>query len=249
MLQKRTKWTWAAATALVGLGGTLAAMAAEVSPPNVDNSGPARQEVSVDAATLDGYVGFYKLNDNAILTVTRDGDQLSIRRTGQAAVPVYAQDKTDFFAKIVNAQITFVTDTKGAATSLVLHQGGRDIPMPRVDDVTAQQIAARMDEKVKSQSASSGTEAALRRLVDSILGGSPNYNEMSPMLAAVTRSQLPKLESFLAHLGAVKSIKFLGVGPQGEDVYTVWQENGSSHWRIALDSNGTISTAAVTAGP
>lgn len=249
MLQKRTKWTLAAAMALVGLGGTLVAVAAEVSPPNVDHSGAARQEISVDAATLDGYAGFYKLNDQAILTVTRDGNQLSIRLTGQQTVPVYAQDKTDFFAKVVNAQISFVTDAKGEATSLVLHQAGRDVPMQRVDAATAQQIAAKTDEKIKSQSASSGTEAALRRLVNSIISGSPNYNEMSPMLAEATRSQLPKLESFLAQLGAVKSVKFLGVGPQGEDVYTVWQENGSSHWRIALDSNGTISTAMVTAGP
>jgi hypothetical protein len=249
MLQKRTKWTLAAAMALVGLGGTLVAMAAEVSPPNVDHSGAARQEISVDAATLDGYTGFYKLDDNAILTVTRDGNQLFIQLTGQSAAPVYAQDKTDFFAKVVNAQITFVTDPKGETTSVVLHQAGHDVPMPRIDAAAAQQIAARTDEKVKSQSATSGTEAALRRLIDSVLSGSPNYNEMSPVLADATRSQLPRLEPFLAHLGAVKSVKFLGVGPRGEDVYTVWQENGSSHWRIALDSNGTISTAAVTAGP
>jgi Domain of unknown function (DUF3471) len=225
------------------------AVAAEVSPPNVDHAGAARQEVSVDAATLDGYAGFYKFTDNAVLTVTRDGNQLLIRLTGQQTVPVYAEDKTDFFAKAVNAQITFVTDAKGEATSLVLHQAGHDIPMQRVDAATAQQIASRTDEKVKSQSASSGTEAALRRLVDSIISGSPNYNEMSPMLAEATRKQLPKLEAFVARLGAVKSVKFLGVGPQGEDVYTVWQENGPSHWRIALDSNGTISTAMVTPGP
>jgi bla regulator protein blaR1 len=249
MLHKRTKWTLAAAMALVGLGGTLVAVAAEVSPPNVDHAGAARQEVSVDAATLDGYAGFYKFTDNAVLTVTRDGNQLLIRLTGQQTVPVYAEDKTDFFAKAVNAQITFITDAKGEATSLVLHQAGHDIPMQRVDAATAQQIASRTDEKVKSQSASSGTEAALRRLVDSIISGSPNYNEMSPMLAEATRKQLPKLEAFVARLGAVKSVKFLGVGPQGEDVYTVWQENGPSHWRIALDSNGTISTAMVTPGP
>jgi hypothetical protein len=89
----------------------------------------------------------------------------------------------------------------------------------------------------------------LRRLVDGIISGNPDYSEMSPVVAEATRKQLPKLEAFVAQLGAVKSIKFLGVGPQGEDVYTVWQENGSSHWRIALDSNGTISTAMVTPGP
>jgi bla regulator protein blaR1 len=248
MLYKKTKRAWAASVAMVFLGGTLVAVAAEVSPPNVDRSG-AVQESSVDVSTLDGYAGLYRLSDTAILTVTRDGNQMFIQLTGQAAVPVYAQDKTNFFAKLVKAQITFVTDAKGQATSLVLHQGGQDVPMQRIDAAMAQQIAARTDEKVKSQSASSGTEAALRRLVDGIINGNPNYNEMSPMLAEATRSQLPKLKAFLGQLGTIKSVKFLGVGPQGEDVYTVWQENGSSHWRVALDSNGTVSTAMVTAGP
>jgi bla regulator protein blaR1 len=255
MLQERTKWTWATAMTLACLGVVLAAGAAEVSPPNVDNSAKdssaksVRQEIAVDATILDRYVGFYKLSDNVVNTVTRDGNQLLTRLTGQGAVPVYAQDKTEFFAKVVDAQITFVTDANGEATSLILHQGGHNVPMQRIDAATAQQIAARTDEKVKSQSASPGTEAAVRRFVDGIISGKPNYDEMSPAVADATRDQLPKLQAGLAQLGAVKSVKFLGVGSQGEDVYTVWQENGSSHWRIALDSKGTISTAWVTPGP
>ena len=183
MLQKRTKWTWATATALACIGGILVAGAAEVSPPNVDNSAKsARQEIAVDATTLDGYVGFYKLNDNAVFTVTRDGNQLLTRLTGQRAVPVYAQDKTEFFSKVVDAQITFVTDANGGATSLMLHQGGRNIPMQRVDAATAQQIAARTDEKVKSQSATPGTEAALRRLVDGIIGRQTQLRRNEPRI-------------------------------------------------------------------
>jgi hypothetical protein len=94
-------------------------------------------------------------------------------------------------------------------------------------------------EKVKNQSANPGTEAALRRLVDGLVSGKPNYDEITPSLADAIRHQFSKLQPNLARLGAVKSIKLLGVGAQGEDVYTVWQENGSSHWRIALDSKGT----------
>jgi beta-lactamase regulating signal transducer with metallopeptidase domain len=248
MLKVKTRWTWASALSLALLGTALVAGAAEVSPPNVDHTA-ARQEIAMDAATLDGYVGFYKLNDNAIFTVTRDGTQLLTQLTGQRNVPFYAQGKTEFFAKVVNAQITFVTDANGQATSVILHQGGGNVPMPRIDATAAQQIAASTQEKVKSQSATPGSEAALRRLVDGLISGQPNYDEMSPGLAEATRAQLPRLQPGLAQLGAVKSINFLGVGAQGEDVYTVWQENGSSHWRIALDAKGTISSALVTPGP
>jgi hypothetical protein len=72
---------------------------------------------------------------------------------------------------------------------------------------------------------------------------------MIPAVADATRHQLPNLLSGHEELGAVQSVTFLGVGRQGEDVYTVRHVNGASHWRIALDSKGMISTAWVTPGP
>jgi len=222
-------------------------------PPqdNVDPSGKsARQEFAVDAAILDLYVGFYQLNDNAVFTVTRDANHLIARLTGQSAVPIHAQSDTEFFAKVVDAQISFIPGAKGhAASSLILHQGGADMPMQRIDGATAQEIARKAAERMKRQSASPGTEAALRRLIDGIVSGKPNYDEMSSGLADATRQQLPNLQPGLAELGAVQSAGFLGVGAQGEDVYSVRHDNGASHWRIALDSQGKISTAWVTPGP
>jgi hypothetical protein len=217
---------------------------------NIDQSGkPARQEVAVDATILNSYVGFYRLNDNAVFTVTRDENHLVTRLTGQGAVPIFAQSDTEFFAKIVDAEISFIPGTKGQARSLILHQGGGNIPMERIDGATAQEIASKTAERMKNQSASPGTEAALRRLIDGIISGKPNYDEMSSGLAEATRHQLPNMQPGLAELGAVHVVGFLGVGAQGEDVYTVRHDNGASHWRIALDSKGTISTAWVTPGP
>jgi hypothetical protein len=92
-------------------------------------------------------------------------------------------------------------------------------------------------------------EAALHRLIDGLISGKPNYREMSAALAEATRHQLPNLQSGHEEPGAVQSITFLGVGRQGDDVYTVRHENGASHWRIALDSKGTITTAWVAPGP
>ena len=143
----------------------------------------------------------------------------------------------------------FIPGTKGQARSLILHQGGGNIPMERIDGATAQEIASKTAERMKNQSASPGTEAALRRLIDGIISGKPNYDEMSSGLAEATRHQLPNKQPGLVELGAVHSVGFLGVGTQGEDVYTVRHDNGASHWRIALDSKGTISTVWVTPGP
>ena len=200
------------------------------------------------AATLDDYVGFYQFNDNAIYTVTRDADHLLTRLTGQHDVPFNAQSPTEFFNDDIRAQIIFVGANE-AGNIVILHQGGVSFPMQRIDAATAQQITSRTEEKVKSQAASPGTEAALRRLIEGIIAGRPNYDEMSALLAEATRQQLPNLQSGLVELGAVRTVTFLGVGTQGEDVYSVRHENGASHWRIALDSKGVISTAWVTPGP
>ncbi|MBR1204125.1 MULTISPECIES: glyoxalase superfamily protein [unclassified Bradyrhizobium] len=208
----------------------------------------ARQEIAVDSAVLDNYAGFYKLSDRAVFTVTPDEHHLVMQLTGQRSVRFFAESVTEFFARIVDAQVSFVVGPDGRATSLILHQNGSDIAMARIDAAAAGKIADQTAERVKNQSASPGTEAALHRLIDGIASGNPNYNEMSPALAAATRKQMTWLQP-LADLGTIQAIRFLGVGEQGEDVYSVRQANGAAHWRIALDDKGIISTAWVTPGP
>ena len=67
-------------------------------------------------------------------------------------------------------------------------------------------------------------------------------------LATALNHQLSKLQSVIAPLGAVHSVQYLGVDNQGSDVYTVEQEHGVSHWRVAVDAAGLISGAMVTPG-
>ncbi|MFT4117930.1 M56 family metallopeptidase [Bradyrhizobium sp.] len=246
MLRRRAKWAGLATAVLVCAGTTLVAVAAHVSPPNI---GGARQPVSLNASTLDSYTGYYRLGDNAVLSVTRVGDQLMTQSTGHRSVPVYPLSKTTFAAKASDAQITFIVDASGGNPSAISRQGGRDLLLARIDEETAQQIAARVDRKVRSQSASPETEVALRRLLDGIAGGAPRYDEMTPALADATRDQLAKLKAASVQLGDVRSIAFLGVGSKGEDVYSVRHDRGTSRWRIALDLNGLLSTALVSAGP
>jgi Domain of unknown function (DUF3471)/Glyoxalase superfamily protein len=220
----------------------------DIEPTRLSGDKPARQEIAADAAILDGYVGFYQHTDNFVFTVTRDGRQLFTRLTGQGPVPVYAESNTEFFARLVDAQISFITDARGQAVSLILHQNNRDMPMKRIDAATAQRIEDKRAVKLESQSPSPGTEAALRRLVDGLISGQPNYREMTPVVAEATRNQLPQLRSDLAPLGSIQSIEFVAVGHRGEDIYIVKQEHGTRHWRILLDSTGAVSTVLVTEG-
>ena len=90
-------------------------------------------EIPINPHRFDAYVGYYQFTPNFILAVTRDGDRFLIHATGQGPVEIFPESEHEFFAKTVDAQITFVTDSSGRATELILHQGGLDQHAPRVE--------------------------------------------------------------------------------------------------------------------
>ncbi len=95
-----------------------------------------REAIALDAAKLEDYVGTYELAPDFALRVFREGERLLVQATGQDAVPVFAESRDRFFLKLVDAQLTFRRDAKGRVDSVVLHQGGRDIPGPRTKQGT-----------------------------------------------------------------------------------------------------------------
>jgi serine-type D-Ala-D-Ala carboxypeptidase/endopeptidase len=84
------------------------------------------KQVGINPKLFDGYLGIYQFNPKFAITVTRDGDRLFIQATNQPKREVFPEGDKEFFLKVVNAQITFVTDDEGRATELILHQAGRD---------------------------------------------------------------------------------------------------------------------------
>ena len=89
---------------------------------------PARTAIEIDPAALKAFEGEYELAPGFVLTVTLEGGRLMTQATGQGKVEIFASSPTEFFLKVVDAQITFVKDATGVVTHLVLHQGGRDVP-------------------------------------------------------------------------------------------------------------------------
>jgi hypothetical protein len=77
---------------------------------------------------LEGYVGVYPLAPNFALTITREGASLFGQATGQPKFELFAESPTEFFLKVVDAQVTFEKDATGKVTGLVLHQGGMNLP-------------------------------------------------------------------------------------------------------------------------
>ncbi len=92
---------------------------------------PAGPELSPEV--LDRYVGRYELRPGFVLTVTREGTQLFAQATGQPRVEIFPSSENTFYLKVVQARLTFHTDGDGPATSLTLHQGGREMPGKRIE--------------------------------------------------------------------------------------------------------------------
>ncbi|KRR27198.1 serine hydrolase [Bradyrhizobium retamae] len=91
-----------------------------------------RREVPVDPAVLAAYAGRYELTPIFALTVRADGARLFIQATAQPEVEVYAESETEFFDRVVDAQISFARSEGGVAPSLTLHQNGKDLPGKRL---------------------------------------------------------------------------------------------------------------------
>jgi len=110
-----------------------------------------RKEITVAPKILEQYVGTYELAPKMNMMITVDGGQLISQVSGQGKVPLFAESETTFFPKVVDAEIEFGKDDKGAVTYLVLHQGGRDMKAPRTSNKVAEHKEIAVSSKVLAQ--------------------------------------------------------------------------------------------------
>jgi len=125
--------------------------------------------------------------------------------------------------------------------------GGKEDPNRLAADILsllaakkAAEIQADIDKRFKAQMASPGSEAAVRRLIEELRIGIPNYELMSPAEASETRRRLAQHEATIAKLGALQSLTFKGVGPAGPNIYQATFEKGSLEWRVWLNLDGSV---------
>lgn len=101
-------------------------------------------------------------------------------------------------------------------------------------------IQADIDRRVKAQVASPQSEPDVRRLIDELRLGNPDYDRMSPDLARQTRHQIKEEQRTFEKLGALRSLTFTRVGPAGPDIYRATFTNGAQEWRIWLSPEGRV---------
>jgi len=89
-----------------------------IDTPKVDTP---KVDTTVDASVYDDYVGQYAY---AIVTVTREGDRLFAQLRGQRKFEIFPKSETEFFWKVVDAQVTFVKNEAGVVVKAIHRQHG-----------------------------------------------------------------------------------------------------------------------------
>jgi D-alanyl-D-alanine-carboxypeptidase/D-alanyl-D-alanine-endopeptidase len=97
------------------------------------NAQPEMREVAeIDPAILPTYAGDYLLAPGVVMSVTSEDDRLFAQITGQNRFELYPESETEFFYRVVDAQVRFNVED-GVAKSLTLFQNGQEMPAMRVE--------------------------------------------------------------------------------------------------------------------
>jgi bla regulator protein blaR1 len=200
-----------------------------------------RQEIEIDLNLLDKYVGYYQFDQYRTYKVTRQGDALFVELSGQDAQQVFPESPQKFFYKKAAAQLSFSVDADGHATGLVLYQGGFERSAPRIEEAQAQKVTAAFVQRVKDRRPLPSSEAALKRQIDGLEHGQPDYGNLSEDLATVTRAEMGQISRRVTGMGPLQSVSFIGVSASGWDIYAANFENGTSICRILTTPDGKVS--------
>jgi hypothetical protein len=203
---------------------------------------PAGAGTPLDEVIVAGkeYVGTYRFPSGLVAIVSRQGLGLSVQMPGEGVLDLTSLGHDEFAtAQEPPARIRFVADEHGQIMGMDVHRDGVDTKATRV---SGPEQNASLQAKVASQTPYPGSDVALRRFIDGVAKGSPDYHALAPVMAATVRRQLADFRASTA-LGLVVSLKFVGVDDQGNDLYDVTQEQGVARWSIRLGPTGLIGDA------
>ncbi|WP_441237764.1 M56 family metallopeptidase [Bradyrhizobium sp. 930_D9_N1_4] len=200
---------------------------------------------AAEPASLEQYVGWYRIAPNRVLTVRRDGDRLRVQETVQGPATLLAEGADVFSIRGENLLI-FLRDEQSKVSRVLVQNSVFGARLaPRIDAAVAQAIEAdfarrlaEVPDRFREQVPAAGGKEMILRGIEDLRRGTPNYDRMSAPLAAKIHRQLGESQATFVALGAVESIFFRGVGPGGYDIYGAKFANGTAEFRLMLEPDG-----------
>ena len=208
-----------------------------------------RTLADVKPESLDRYIGAYELNDGANYVIRKDGNRLVGREFWRTPVALFPSSDRELFAKDVDEVLSFTLDANGAPTAVKLRLDGWERDGRRAEASRSRQLLASDEmtsQRIKDQKPHPLSEPAIRQLLAGLVSGKPDYSRMAPEFANVTREQLPGLQKWLSDLGALKSLTFVRVQPQGGDDFDAEFENGALRIGLGVNDDGRIEGAGLS---
>jgi hypothetical protein len=95
-------------------------------------------------------------------------------------------------------------------------------------------------ERFQRQKPYAQSEEILGRLIETIRVGKPSYQDLSPGMAATVREQLASLQLGVVSFGALRSVTFDRVAPNGWDVFSVRFDHAVIACSIELRHDGKV---------
>ncbi|GMO98825.1 M56 family metallopeptidase [Bradyrhizobium sp. TM239] len=142
--------------------------------------------------------------------------------------------------QIVRPNMTWAATTTVNNPWMIADKSGRclEILVPgrqtRFHNVEASNLGARPGRAARRAVPIPNGETMLRRYIEGVGRGQPDYEHMTAEVADITRQQLPFDQAILARLGALRAVSFRGVTALDSDIYIAQFANGSAEWRIGV---------------
>jgi pimeloyl-ACP methyl ester carboxylesterase len=89
-----------------------------------------------------------------------------------------------------------------------------------------------------------GAEAALRRLLETVASGAPDYTIMTPQFASAMRTQAAQGRDLLSKLGPPTGMRFVEFNGDS-DVYDVIYANATWRYTVMLDADGKLAASTI----
>jgi len=90
-----------------------------------------KKAVKLSTEILDALIGEYGSESGFKCTITRDDDKLLLKPAAQPPIELFPESDTKFFAKVLNAEITFEKGDQGEIKGLTLQQDNKRTSAPR----------------------------------------------------------------------------------------------------------------------
>ncbi|MTI21955.1 serine hydrolase [Fulvivirga sp. RKSG066] len=120
-----------------------------------------QEEISMEGAALEKYIGKYEYPGGAIMVVTLNDGQLYAQLTGQPRYEIYPKAEDEFFWKVVDAQVKFYSNENGEITHGMHKQGGMEMKVPKMTEKEEISLPSGLFEKYAGEYSLNGTDVKI----------------------------------------------------------------------------------------